>query len=88
MMVAVLFINRRCPRKSGSSKKVRGREPGRDPGRVSYRDTASNAATFNETPEGVFEAFTAVCCATAAYRANAPDYAKHLKKATKKTKSV
>jgi len=48
---------------------------------------ASNAATFNETPEGVFEAFTAVACATAAYRANAPDYAEHLKKAAKK-KSV
>jgi hypothetical protein len=48
----------------------------------------SNAATFNETPEGVFEAFSAVACATAAYRANAPDYAEHLKKATKKTKSV
>ena len=48
---------------------------------------ASNAATFNETPQGVFEAFTAVACATAAYRANASDYAEHLKKAAKK-KSV
>jgi hypothetical protein len=48
---------------------------------------ASNAATFNEAPGGASEAFAAIACATAAYRANAPDYVEHLKKAAKK-KSV
>ena len=47
----------------------------------------SNAATFVAAPGGASEAFAAIACATAAYRANAPDYAKHLKKAAK-NKSV
>jgi hypothetical protein len=48
---------------------------------------ASNAATFVAEPGGAVKAFAAIACATAAYRANAPDYAEHLKKAAKK-KSV
>jgi uncharacterized protein YegL len=48
---------------------------------------ASNAATFVAEPGGASKAFAAIACATAAYRANAPDYAEHLKKAAKK-KSV
>ena len=49
---------------------------------------ASNAATFVAEPGGASKAFAAIACATAAYRANAPDYTEHLKKAAKKTKSV
>jgi hypothetical protein len=48
---------------------------------------ASNAATFVAEPGGASNAFAAIACATAAYRANAPDYVEHLKKAAKK-KSV
>ena len=49
---------------------------------------ASNAATFVAEPGGASEAFAAIACATAAYRASAPNYAEHLKKATKKKQSV
>jgi hypothetical protein len=41
------------------------------------------AVTFNETPEGASQAFAAVNLTIGAYRASAPDYAKHLKKAAK-----
>jgi hypothetical protein len=45
--------------------------------------TSGCAVTFNETPEGASQAFAAVNQTVAAYRASAPDYAKHLKKASK-----
>lgn len=46
------------------------------------------AVTFNETPEGASQAFAAVSKSIGAYRASAPDYAEHLKKAAKKPKDV
>ena len=46
------------------------------------------AVTFNETPEGASEAFAAVNHTIGAYRASAPNYREHLKKAAKKTKRV
>jgi hypothetical protein len=49
---------------------------------------AGCAVTFNETPEGASEAFAAVNHTIGAYRASAPNYTEHLKKATKKTKSI
>jgi hypothetical protein len=42
------------------------------------------AVTFNETPEGASEVFSAVSHAVGAYRASAPGYTEHLKKAAKK----
>ena len=42
------------------------------------------AVTFNETPEGASEAFAAVSHTIGAYRASAPNYTEHLKKAAKK----
>jgi hypothetical protein len=41
------------------------------------------AVSFNETPEGVSQAFAAVSQSIVACRSSAPDYAKHLKKAAK-----
>jgi hypothetical protein len=46
----------------------------------------SNAATFSEEPGGTAQAFVAVACASAAYRAGEENYTDHLKKVAKKGK--
>jgi uncharacterized protein YegL len=45
------------------------------------------SVTFDEAPGGMAAAFTAIACASAAYRAGEEDYADHLKKAAKKGKA-
>ena len=46
----------------------------------------TNAVTFNEAPGGPTQAFQAVSCATAAYRAGDADYAQHLSAAAQTEK--
>jgi hypothetical protein len=46
-----------------------------------------SAVTFSAEPGGTAQAFAAVACASAAYRAGEEDYTDHLKKAAKKGKA-
>jgi uncharacterized protein YegL len=48
---------------------------------------SANAVQFDETPQGVCAAFSAIAVSSAAYRGGAADYAKHLTKAAKKGKA-
>lgn len=45
------------------------------------------SVTFDETPGGMAAAFTAIACASAAYRAGEEDFTDHLKKAAKTGKA-
>jgi hypothetical protein len=57
---------------------------GQDAIQTSFGIASTNAVQFDETPQGVCTAFSAIRTSSAAYRGGDAHYARHLKKASKK----